>query len=351
MQGLAWPGRSGQGSWSGAVKKIRNLLTGSQDDPMSAVYRNTLDSLVKNISFSGKLLFDHEVLKENYRYIVLGVLATDQNPATLQMASAILEKELISIFADNDVSLLKDLWETLAKRKKESLKACLDLEKSFSSCVENIALNGSLNSEQEFLLEMVSSPSKELSLYLDKIFAVENVNKQVLSLFLRLFQANLDVFYARVDQRILDTEFLAGLIEALSQVDTPATLSILEYIYSGANELIKFESLKAMRKLKKADIEFLTRQLNTGSFSLRSELLSLLISGGQAKNAVLSLLFKIPGFLGSKNELLIENMQIAFDLHFIEAAGCIKDLSRRRFFWNRQLRNRAAQILKEWDVS
>jgi len=70
----------------GAIKKIRNLLSSSQDDPMSAVYRNTLDSLVKNISFSGKLAFDHEALKENYRYIVLGIFATDQNLDTLQMA-------------------------------------------------------------------------------------------------------------------------------------------------------------------------------------------------------------------------------------------------------------------------
>lgn len=334
------------------VKKIRNLLSGSQEDPMSAVYRNTLDSLVKNISFSGKLLFDHEILKENYRYIVLGVLATDQNPVTLQMASAILEKELTGIFKDNDVGLLKDLWGVLDKRRGEKTKACIDLEKSFSAFIENIALNGILSSDQEFLLDMVSSPGKELSLYLDKISTAEKANKQVLNLFLRFFPSNLDLFYARVSQRIQDTEFLASLIEALSQVDSPATINILEYIYSGANELVKIESLKAMRKLKKTNFEFLVRQLNTNSFSLRSELLSALISDGQATtNTVLELLFKIPSFLGSKNKLLIENMQIAFDLHFLGSAACIKDLNRRRFFWNRDLRNKAAQILKEWDVS
>jgi hypothetical protein len=333
------------------VKKIRNLLTTSQNDPMSAVYRNTLDSLVKNISFSGKLSFDQDRLKENYRYIVLSILATDESRDTLQMAAAILEKELAGVLEDNDSGFLKDLWGVLAKRIKDGIKACIDLQKILSSSVEDIVLNSSLTSEQEFLLEMVSLPSKEPDLYLDKIFTAEKVNKQVLGLFLRLFPANLDVFYVRVDIRIKDTEFLASLAEALSQIDAPATLSILEYIYSSANKLVKFESLKAMRKLKKVDTVFLTRQLNTDSSLLRSEILSVFILDVQAKDAVLGLLFKIPSFLGSKNELLIENMQIVFNLHFIEAAGWIKDLSRRRFFWNSQLRNKAAWILKEWNVS
>ena len=190
-----------------------------------------------------------------------------------------------------------------------------------------------------------------MNLYLDKIFTVEKVNKHILGLFLRLFQENLDVFNARLDQRLQDTEFLASLIDALSQIDASTTIKILEYIYSGANELIKFEVLKAMRKLKKIDSAFLIRQLNTNSFLLRSEIISLLLLDTKVRNGILALLFKIPSFLGSKNALLIENMQIAFDLHFTEAAVCIKDLSHRKFFWNSQLRNRANQILKGWNVS
>jgi len=228
---------------------------------------------------------------------------------------------------------------------------CLDFKKTVSSFIENIVLNGGLNYGQEFLLDMVTSPGKELNLYLDKIFAAEKANKQVLSLFLKLFPADLDLFYAKVDQRIQDTEFLASLIEALSQLEAVATPGILKYIYSAANELVKFESLKAMRKLKAIDTAFLMRQLNTDSFPLRSEIVSVLMLDKQANNDLLGLLFRIPSFMGRKNELLIENMQIVFDLHFLEAVSCIKDLSRRRFFWNRQLRNRAIQILKEWDAS
>ena len=332
------------------VKKIRSLLSASQDDPLSVVYRNTLESLIKGISFSGKLIFDHKLLKENYRYIVLSILATDENIDTLQMAAVILSKELANVFEDNDVGLLKDLWGVLANRKKENIKACIDLEKSLASSIENIALNNRLTYEQEFLLEMVSQPSLDLSLYLEKIFTAEKINKQALNLFLRLFQYSLEVFYESLNQKIQDTEFLGSLTDALSQIDTPATLSVLEYIYSSANELIKLESLKAMRKLKKVNTAFLVSQLNTNSLLLKKGLLSVLILDAQAKKKALDLLFRIPGFLGNKNKLLIENMKVAFDLRFVEAVSCIKELSHRRFFWNKQLRNNAIQILKEWNA-
>ena len=334
-----------------AVKKIRNLLTSSQDDSMSVVYRNTLDSLVKNISFSGRLNFDQAALKENYRYIVLSILATDKNPETLQVAAAILEQDFAGLFKDNDLDLLKNLGDVLVKRKKEAVKACLDLEKSFSSFIENIVLNGGLTMQQEFLLGMVSSPSQELNFYLDKIFTAEKVNKQILELFLRLFQFNLDVFYEKIAQRIQDMEFIASLVNALGQIDTPVTLSALEYIYSGGNNLVKTESLKAMRKLKKMDTAFLMRQLNTDSYPLKRELISILMFDAQAKNTILELLFKSSGFLGSKNEFLIRNMQIVSDLQIKEASVFIKGFSRKRFFWNRQLRSKATQILKEWNVS
>jgi len=333
----------------GAVKKIRNLLSTAESDPLSAVYRNTLESLVKNISFSGKLLFDQKGLKENYRYIVLGIFSTDENKDSLQIAAAVLEKELASAFENDDLGFLKDLWGVLVKRKKEGIDVCIDLEEKLSAFIENIVLNATLPAEKEFLLEMVSFPSQELNFYLDKIFTAEKVNKQVLNLFLRLFQGNLDAFYERVELKLKDMEFLASLIDALGHA--PTTLVILEYIYFSANDLIRLEVLEAMRKLKEVDVEFLMRQLSTGSLLLKRSLLSVLILAAQAKDTVLDLLFEIPSLWGSKNKLLIENMQIVFNLGFIEAASRIKNLSQRRFFWNSQLRNKAAVILKEWNVS
>lgn len=332
------------------VKRIQDLLTGTQDYQISAVYRNTLESLVKGISFSGVLFFDQKALKENYRYIVLDMLSTDEDKDNLSLAAEILEKELASIFEENDLGFLKDLRGQLVKRKKEGVNICIDLERKLSVFIEKIILSQSLLPEQECLLEMVSFPSQEVNFYLDKIFTAEKVNIQVLSLFFRFFPGNLDIFYLRVEQKIQEIEFIFSLIEALGQLTALGTLGILGHIYSSANELIKLEILNIMRKLKKVDVEFLIRQLNTDSPVLRRNLLSVLILDAQAGDGVLDLLLTIPDFCGRNNELLIENMQMVFDLGLIEAAGRIHDLSRRRFFWNRKLRVKAKQILKEWNA-
>jgi len=333
------------------VKRVKDLLIGIQGDQLSAVYRNTLEFLIKGISSSGVLFFDQRALRENYRYIVLNILSIGEDKDNLLLAAGVLEKELVSIFEDNDLGFLKDLWGLLVKRKKEGNSVCVDLEKKFSAFIGNIILNQSLSAEQEFFLEMVSSPSQEVNVYLDRIFTAEKANQHILSLFLKFFPGNLDIFYLKVEPRLQDIEFLSSLIDALGQLTAPVTLGILDHIYSSANELIKIEILNIMRKLKKVDVQFLLRQLNTDSPSLRKNLVSVLILDVQVSDGVLDLLLKIPDFCGRKNELLIENMQIVFDLGLIEAAGHIHDLSRRRFFWNRKLRDKAKQILKEWNAN
>lgn len=332
------------------VKRIQDLLTHPQEDQISAVYRNTLESLVKGISFSGELFFDQKELKENYRYIVLNMFASEADEENLSLVAEILEQEWASAFEENNLGFLKDLASQLAKRKKEGNSVGIELEKKFSVFVENIILNRPLLPQEECLLEMISSPGQEANFYLDKIFTAETANPQLLGLFFKLFPGNLDIFYQRVEQRIQDLEFIFSLIGALGVLAVPGILGILDHIYVSSNELIKVEILNTMRKLKKVDAEFLTRQLNTNSPLLRKNILSVLILDAQVSDGALDLLLKIPGFCGSQNELLIENMQIVFDLGLIEAAGRIRDLERRRFLWNRKLRAKAKQILKEWNA-
>ena len=216
------------------------------------------------------------------------------------------------------------------ERKKQGVGSCVELEKKLSAFIENIALNQSLSLDQEFLLDMVSSPGQEAGYYLDKIFSSEKTNKHALSLFFRLFPAQTDDFNKRLGQKFQEIEFLAGLIDALGGISGDGALAILEHIYSSANELIKAEVLKAMRKLKKVDVNFLMRQLNTASFPLRKSLFSILVSVKQVKESAMGILFNIPSFLGQKNNLIIENIQIVSDLRFVEAAGWIRNLSRRK---------------------
>jgi hypothetical protein len=334
---------------SRVARRVKDLLTVTQGNQMSAVYRHTLESLARAIFPSGVLSLDQGALRENYLYIILNILAVEEDKDSLLSAAEAIEKELGKPWEDNDLVFLKDLGGLLAERRKVN-SVCADLEKKFSAFVENIILNQPLTAENEFFLEMVSFPTQEIDFYLDKIFTAEKANKHILSLFLKFFPGNLDIFYAKVKPRLPDIDFLFSLIEALGQISTPVTLGILDHIYDLSNELIKIEILKKMRKLKKVNVHFLLRRLDTDSPSLRKNLVSVLILNAQGSEEVLDMLLKIPSFCGKNNWLLIENMQIVFDLGMIEAARYIRDLSRRRFFWNRKLRDKAKQILKEWNA-
>ncbi|MFH0918211.1 MAG: hypothetical protein V1830_03655 [Candidatus Omnitrophota bacterium] len=332
------------------TKRIQNLLVETQDGQLSAVYRHTLESLIKGISSSGELFFDQKALKDNYRYVVLNIFAIEEEGDNLLLAAEVLEKELAQAFTDNDLDFLKDLYSQLVKKNKQGNSVSLDLEKKFSAFIESIILGQSLLPQQECFLQMVSSPSQEANFYLDRIFTGEKVNPQVLSLFFKFFPGNLDIFYQRVEQKLSDLEFIFSLIETLGQQSTPVTLGILDHIYSSANELMKIEILNIMRKLKKVDVEFLMRQLNTNSPSLRKNILSVLILNPQAQEGALDFLFKVPSFCGLKNGLLIENLQIVFNLGITQAASRIQGLAGKRFFWNRKLRKVAQKILKEWNA-
>jgi len=335
----------------GAVKKIQNLLDAGSEDPLSAVYRNTLESLVKSISFSGKLLFDHKELLRNYRNIVLGIFSSGGNNDNSQMIEAILDKELAGALEDNDADFLKGLWAQLVKRRAEGKNACSGLETKLSLLAENIILSGVLAPEQDFLLEMVSSPSLEENAYLDRIFTAEKADKYILSLFLRLFKDDTKEFYARVEQRFQDMEFLLSLIGTLGELSMPATLDILEHIYSSSNHMVKLEVLEAMRRGRNIDRVFLIRQLNSDSVLLKKGALLVLMLEPQGREEALELLLNVKSPWGRRNWVIIENMQIVYSLGLNEAGSYIKGLAERRFFWNRRLREKASRILKEWNVS
>jgi hypothetical protein len=173
---------------------------------------------------------------------------------------------------------------------------------------------------------------------------------QVMGLFFRLFPDQLGKFYQYLDQKIQNMEFISSMIDALGQVRGPISLSVLEHIYSFSNELIKLEIVIVMAKFKKVNSSFLLRQLGAASFMLRKNLFSILILDLKVKEEALEILFNIPSFLGQKNWLLIENIQIVSDLKFGGAKNWLRTLSQKMFFWNKKLRNKAKQALKELDV-
>jgi hypothetical protein len=51
---------------------------------------------------------------------------------------------------------------------------------------------------------------------------------------------------------------------------------------------------------------------------------------------------------GIRNQVILENIMIIDELNVNEARGYLVSFSKKRFFWNRQLRNKALEVLEKW---
>lgn len=332
------------------IKKIQNILSTPENDSLSAVYRNTLESITRQINISGDRLIDHRALRENYRYIILSIFLVEQNKSNVQLAANLLEKELDRLIEDQDFIFMNDLWNGLVKKSSQKIDLGNNLENKLAALIENLILEERLPLGQECLMEKILVSTHDADFYLDKIFNSKKVNWQILSLFCKLFPDNFNAFYARVDQKNKDMEFFNSLIEAASMLERLVSMDILKHIYYNSNQLTKVEVLKSMGKLGKIDREFLLLELKTDSVLLKKNILLVLTLDKQSCQEALEFLLKIPSLLGSKNKMIMENMQIVYELGIFYAVKQIRQLACRRFFWNFRLRNQANKILKEWDA-
>ena len=198
------------------VKKIQALLARPAEDSVSAVYRNTLNYLSKEMIFFGAMVFDRVKLKTNFRYILLGLLAYDAGTERSGFILENLDKELVLAMKDNDLAYLKDLWGFFLDKNKASPAVFSAQENRISAFVEELLWKGVLPEEFKDLSDWIKIPAQEPAFYLEKIFAENVLNPVVLKWFLRLFNNDLKIFYERLDAQRGNTDFLAKMITALS---------------------------------------------------------------------------------------------------------------------------------------
>ncbi len=332
------------------VKKIQALLARPAEDSVSAVYRNTLNYLSKEMIFFGAMVFDRVKLKTNFRYILLGLLAYDAGTERSGFILENLDKELVLAMKDNDLAYLKDLWGFFLDKNKASPAVFSAQENRISAFVEELLWKGVLPEEFKDLSDWIKIPAQEPAFYLEKIFAENVLNPVVLKWFLRLFNNDLKIFYERLDAQRGNTDFLAKMITALSASGSYYASQVLKHIYNFLNPLIQIEALRGMRDLQNPDFQFLCSVLNTDSADIRKEALSVLAAFPQARKQGIDALFNAPWRLSKKKRTTLENMHIVWELGLKDASGHLLRLSKKMFFWNSQVRKNAAQILRGWDV-
>ncbi|MDD5566216.1 MAG: hypothetical protein PHG31_04945 [Candidatus Omnitrophica bacterium] len=331
-------------------KRLEELFAIPEQSSISEVYRKTLFSLLKEITFEAGAHFDRDSLHHNYSYVLLNLCAPETNPQAVGLILGKIKDEWGKITGNNDPQYIKALATVL----KEKRKAIPSLQPAFEAIddtvcrfVEKAALAGGSLEGLSLYHDFLTKSSFGIEAYFNAIFSERIITPLVITLFLKFFSAHMPVLYEKLSQQRADLDFLKKVIDTLIQVEQPAVNGILAQIYSFSNPLIKIEVVRAMKKMQRKDEEFLFSILEKEEAPLRKEALLTLLEGPHTDKA-LALLLCLPDEFGKYNSALLENIILVEEIQAQAATPYLKALLKRRFFWNRRVRDKAREVLEKW---
>lgn len=329
-------------------KKIRELFSGIDLSHISVFYRDALYSFIDSDFLESGFSFEPKQVEINYYYILLNLVAEENDRHKLELIAKSLSKEFYNLAKDRKLKHLTTLLEVLDRKLKEdpSLGNVLEeIKKSATVFIENLAFEKASVSGLENLIESLHRSYLGFDYYCEKMFKEGIVNPYVLRLFLKFFSDDLVVFYKYLENRHADLDFIEKVVKALSAVDYPLSLEILKNIFYFSNQIIKVEVLKTMYNLSQEDNDFLLSVLQEGGLLLKKESMRILNKNDDSRKKALDKLFLIPSPWGKKNKVLVENIIVAEDLGVVEAKDYLVSFSKKPFFWNRNLRRKAREAL------
>ena len=337
---------------SNVASRIKKMFSStSESSGIPQIYRQAVLSMGESQSFRGTFVFDRQQLMSNYRYILLNLLLAEKNGKHLELIAERLSKEWEKIAQENDPEYLKCLEEVIQAKTASDLRlpAFLQLSKNFYGFIEASLWNEVTFPEKAAIFEKINTSSFKAEDYLQKIFDDGRLNPRVLRAFFRFFPDNLPDFCNRIKDRRADIDFVAKVLESLSQVDSPLVLSALEDIYSFSGDIIRIEIIQIMGLTCGYNREFIYEVLKNGSNFLKKEAL-LAVAGEQDNQKAMEILFRVPNPWGRNNKVLMENLGIVEELKYRRAEKYLEQLTRNTAFWNIRLRKRIKQVRERFNV-
>jgi hypothetical protein len=336
-----------------AIMRIQALLFSPGNEIVPDVYRNTLSSLLEGISFEKEFFFDHNFLNTCYHFVLAELLNKESNEESLSLLSKTISEAWPGIIGSRNFEYLKQLLGIvkLIKKEKPSYSFIFEeLDRLISEYIESLVWEEDDQLDLKYFVDYLEKPSFKSDFYLAKIFEEKKTGPYGLGMFLRFFPDSLQLFYQLLEQGKIDMEFTAKIIESLKTLDSPISLVILKNIFSFANEFEKVQVLRAIGGLSEIDAEFLFLILSKGNFALKEEALTVLAKDESRKKEAIRMLLSMPNFFGTKNDLLMENIMIIENVRLKEASSYLSSFSKKRFFWNKNIKDKALQVLKKWQT-
>jgi len=336
-----------------AQGRIGELLKSGDAKSISEPYRHALSLLSKDIAFTGETSFDRKALRDDYRLILLNILALERSGDNLPLILKSIEGELAQAIKDRDIIYCKYLTDLLAEKAKElpgSAETFSGPLNTISEFVESAIWDNIRSPELDNLIMNLDKSALRPEFYLGRIFGEGKVSPCALKLFFRFFPDKLEAFYEGLDSKIYDFEFASRLIGGLKEVDSPVSMDVLKHIFSSQSEFMQIKAVEAMEGHSRLDEEFLFPLLMEENFGLRRSAFLVLKNNAQTLARALREFFEIKKTFWAGNKIILENMDIVGQLGVKEASRYLEGFSRKPFFWNSSLRKKAREILREWNV-
>jgi hypothetical protein len=330
--------------------KIRVLLSGTSGEFHSEIYRQTLSSLLTDISFEKKATFDRPLLQRNYRFILLNLLAREAaGEMAVNQLDRILE-EWQSVDQEQDFEFLNCLFEVLQNRTRDlgAEPSFQKLRKALAELVEGLVLQGDNRAELDLFVEKLGESVHDRQVYLDRIFKDRIVTPTLLKAYFRFFAAHQDEFNAAVKHKDSDSELLSRIADSLKFLDTPASLATLKMIFPLGDAAVKVRTLQGMQNLREFDETFLFPLLESKDPLIQAEALILLMRNDRTRHVAFAKLFKLQSPYGIRNKALLRHIRIVEERDLRAAGPYIDPLAQRKDFWNRKVRQEAKRVLEKW---
>lgn len=331
------------------ITGIKELLASSEfSKDESKIYHDNLMAILENITLGDGSCFDRKQISNGYSFMLLDIFVMELSSKRLKVVLSIILSELSKAIKTNDATYIENFKKALEKKKTETFEFEFVFEgvnKDISNFVERIIFEENCLDGIEFLVDDLKESNLGMSFYFDKIFKEGKVNQHILRLFFKFFPEQLLPFCARLGKRISDVRFVENIMKNLDRVEPALNLEILKCIFSLANDFTKAQTLDKMGKLNLIDQKFLFSIFDKGSFLQRKQAFLLLRKSSSLRDKIAKILLGIRNPFGFKSKIIEENLNLMSEVPFPEAKIYLIALSKYRFFWNKNIRIKAKEIL------
>jgi len=331
-------------------EKILALLSETSDAYISPIYHQTLSTLLREMKFDEKQVFDRVGLERNYRYLLLNILDRDDNPDQMIQSLDKITQEWPRIAEAKDPVFLRDFLEVLRKKEPD-----LGAQSSFRNQVntilvfiEDLIIKGDESSEFNDLIPQMRTGSRLRDTVLDRIFVARTVTPSLLKFLFQCLDGDFAPLKNRIDRASADGPLLESLAVVLETIDTQASFEMGKLFFAAGDMALKIKVLSCLGALTVFDETFLFSVLKSEDLQLKAGALLLLMRTERTRHVAFQSLFAIESPFGIKNRILFRHLQIVEKTKLREAEPYLRTLISRKGFWNKRLRRAGSRILEAW---